>query len=122
MDSVQDAARLALRTSRPLGVWRETERGRHEIFFYRDLVIHASAAGLLGVAAVRRMLDEHRQAFTIAEGRWPSRHTMLMDWSKVLDAATATRPLRQSTLPPVRYSDESEATAPLHPRSRSAAR
>lgn len=113
VDSLEEAAKVALRTSGPLKVWRVTARGRHELFLYRDLVIHASAEGESGVAAVRRMVANHVHAFTLEEGRWPNQHTMLMEWAKVIEAAKASRPLRQSTLQPVRYADESEATVPL---------
>lgn len=65
------------------------------------------------MAAVRRMLDAHDQPLTLEQGRWPPQHTMLIDWSKVIEAAKASRPVRQSTLQPVRYTDENEATVPL---------
>ncbi len=113
VDSLEEAAKVALRTSGPLKVWRATAGGRHELFFYRDLVIHASAEGKRGLVAIRRMLDNHAHAFTLDEGRWPAEHTMLMEWSKVIEAARGSQPLRQSTLQPVRYTDESEATVPL---------
>ena len=113
VESLEEAAKVALRTSGPLKVWRATAHGRHELFFYRDMVIHANAEGQRGITAVRRMLDNHARAFTLAEGRWPAQHTMLMAWSKVIEAARGSQPVRQSTLQPVRYADESEATVPL---------
>ena len=118
VDSLQEAAAVALRTSGPLKVWRLTERGRHEIYFYRDLVIHANAEGHPGIEAVRRMLAHHAQAFTLEQGRWPAQHTMLIGWPQVLATARAKGPIRQNTLQPVRYADEGEATVPLLPGSR----
>lgn len=104
---------MALRTAGPLKVWRLTERGRHELFFYRDLVIHATAEGCSGVHAVRRMLANHALPFSIEPGRWPSQHTMLIDWTQVMHAAQAARPVAAHPLEPVRYADESESTMPL---------
>ncbi len=113
VDSLQEAAKVALHTAGPLKAWRDTERGRHELFFYRDLVIHATAEGCTGVDAVRRMLRHHEHAFTLDAGRWPSQHTMLIEWAQVMDAAQTSRPAVQSTLQPARYVDESESTVPL---------
>ena len=106
VDSLLEAAAVALRTSGPLKVWRLTERGRHELYFYRDLVIHAHAEGHCGVEAVRRMLTNHAQAFTLEQGRWPAQHTMLVGWPQVLASARTKGPTPQNTLQPVRYADE----------------
>lgn len=118
VESLQEAATVALRTSGPLKVWRLTDRGRHELFFYRDLVIHAYAEGHAGVEAVRRMLANHASAFTLEPGRWPAQHTMLIGWPQVLASARGRGPVPRNALQPIRYADEGEATVPLQPGSR----
>lgn len=102
-----------MRTAGPLRVWRTTDRGRHEIYFYRDFVIHAAAEGCTGVAAIRRMLARHAYPFTLESGRWPAQHTMLIEWSRAMKAVRSARPVPQVPVQPVRYVDESESTVPL---------
>jgi hypothetical protein len=113
VDSLREAARVALRTAGPLRVSRQTEHGLHELFFYRDIVIHAEAEDCSGVAAIRRMLANHAHPFTLESGRWPARHTMLIEWSRAMKAVRSTRPVPRTAAQPVRYVDESEATTPL---------
>ncbi|MGH1342419.1 MAG: hypothetical protein ACRBN8_12745 [Nannocystales bacterium] len=109
---LQEAARVALRTAGPLEAWRATSEGRQEIFFYRDIVIHAKAHGHGGAEAVRKMLSEPTLPFVLRSGRWPRRHTMLIEWSRLL---AELRPVssERPRVEPVCYSDPCEATAPL---------
>ncbi len=118
VDSLHEAATVARRLAGPLKVTRRDERGIQELYFYRDLVIHAQSSGHGGVAAVRSMLASHRGPFTCEDGRWPARHTMLIEWSALLDEARkpVRRVARPVITPVARYRDESEATLPLGPR------
>ena len=114
--SLQEAARVALRTAGPLEAWRSTPGGRQEIFFYRDIVIHAKASGCGGAEAVRKMLSESTFPFILRSGRWPRRHSMLIEWSRLLTELHRTAP---KPAEPARYTDPSEATTPLGVPTRS---
>lgn len=110
--SLQQAARVALRTAGPVEAWRTTAEGRQEIFFYRDIVIHAKTPGCGGAEAVRKMLSEPTRPFVLRSGRWPRRHTMLVEWSRLL-ATLRPRSTEPAPAEPASYTDPSEATAPL---------
>ncbi len=112
VECLQQAARVALRTAGPVEAWRTTSTGRQEIFFYRDIVIHAKAHSCGGAEAVRKMLSQPTLPFILRSGRWPRRHTMLIEWSRLLSELrpTASEP---SPIVPASYTDPSEATAPL---------
>ncbi len=58
------------------------------------------------------MLSEPTLPFILRSGRWPRRHTMLIEWSSLLTELrqTAHKP---APVEPARYTDPSEATAPL---------
>ncbi len=113
VESLHDAARVALRGSAPLRAWRGTGRDRQEVFFYRDLVTHVAADGSAGLPALRKILLGHADPFNLQFGRWPGRHTMLIQWSHLLDAVQTAPKRRRALEEPVRYTDPSEATVPL---------
>lgn len=114
--TLREAASAASRLDGPLRAWRRRADVLQEVFFYRDLVIHAEAGPLLGVGAVEEMLGFDVIPYHLETGRWPPRQSMQIGWTTIIEAARQIQRERsgpREAAQPVSYVDDSESTAPI---------
>ena len=85
--SLRDAAKLARSARIPCRVWRVVGDRLTEIYFHRERVTHVVFGDLVGLAAVRALLDYDDDWF-LDHGVSARRHTLLVEWDRLLEAAT----------------------------------
>jgi hypothetical protein len=85
--SLRDATRLARGARVPCRVWRVVGDRLAEIFFHDDRVTHVAFGDDCGLTAVRGLLDYDEDWF-LDHGVSARRHTLLVEWDRLLDAAT----------------------------------
>ncbi len=110
--SLDDGAFFALREAGPIRAWRAFGDHVAEIYFYRELVIHATADGYVGTRAVRRMMVDANRPWHLERGSWPARHSMLIEWHQL--RRSMQRAADEPRVPTAGI-DESERTVRLTP-------
>lgn len=81
VDSLDEAASIAAAQARPIRAWRRAGMYRAELYFYRSLVIHAEVHERVGTAAAQEVLELSASPVFVELGRWPSRQTLLIEWT-----------------------------------------
>jgi len=69
----------ALECNLPVQLWYADDDHFAEVFFFRDMVLHAEVDGLYGVAAVVAMFTSGLQ-FAMNVGVWPRECTITTSW------------------------------------------
>lgn len=93
--TLDDGAFFALRDSGPVRAWRAFGDDIAEMFFYRELVIHATADGHVGTRAVRCLMSESHRPWHLERGGWPERHSLLIEWHQLRRSLQRPQPQPQ---------------------------
>lgn len=83
-------ATRALESSLPVRLWYADDDHFAEVFFFRDLVLHAELDGLFGVPAIIAMLTSDVR-FAVDVGVWPRECTIAFPWTTTRRAAEHER-------------------------------
>ncbi len=90
-DSTLDmGAHRALETNLPVRLWYADDDHFAEVFFFRDMVLHAELDGLFGVTAVVAMLTSDVR-FALDVGVWPRECVHAIPWTATRRAAERER-------------------------------
>jgi hypothetical protein len=84
--SLRDATKLAKRARVPCRVWRVVGDRLAEVFFHGERVTHVAFGEVTGLAAVRGLL-EYDDDWFLDHGVSAHRHTLLVEWDRLIDAA-----------------------------------
>jgi hypothetical protein len=97
-------ASKAIESNQPVRLWYADNYHLAEVFFFRDMVLHAELDGIVGIDAMRALLQSDVR-FAVELGAWPRQCTITRPW-----ATTRTDAVDERRPSPVDYQSD-EATA-----------
>jgi len=100
--TLERGAEKAAQSDHPMRLWHDEDDAFAEVFFLRDVVLHAHVNGLVGTSAIAAMLASGLK-FAVERGVWAPRCTIRAPWRRVL--MEASRALRRAEAP-MRWDEE----------------
>lgn len=88
--TLEAGAGRAARSDTPIRLWFSDGHTFAEVFFFRDMLLHAEVNGLYGIAAVAAMIGADLR-FAVDPGVWPRQCSMARVWKHAARDALAVR-------------------------------